>query len=213
MLVVVPLGFFTLSKKRFSGQRVKLWSESACAPKHQDGDSSIDNKFASFCRDCETCLHMCKEPGTIFFFFHLHPMQVPHPPRAQGQTEGLGGIQRRARREAGPGKIMQKSPKTCHFKPVWLIFIIPQTGTESVYTEFGDHEIMFHVSTLLPFNPEDRQQVFIMKLLDTCNYFCLENFPPVLVAQNKKEGTATLSNTVVSFSVPSNVSGVCSCGG
>ena len=33
------------------------------------------------------------------------------------------------------------------------------TGTESVYTLFEDHQIMFHVSTLLPFSQEDTQQV------------------------------------------------------
>ena len=35
------------------------------------------------------------------------------------------------------------------------------TGTESVYTLFEDHQIMFHVSTLLPFSQEDTQQVRI----------------------------------------------------
>ena len=33
------------------------------------------------------------------------------------------------------------------------------TGEESVYTVFEGHEIMFHVSTLLPYTPEQRQQV------------------------------------------------------
>ena len=34
-----------------------------------------------------------------------------------------------------------------------------QTGTHSVYTAFEEHEIMFHVSTMLPYSSEDRQQV------------------------------------------------------
>lgn len=34
-----------------------------------------------------------------------------------------------------------------------------QTGTESVYTVFRDREIMFHVSTKLPFTEGDTQQV------------------------------------------------------
>ncbi len=34
-----------------------------------------------------------------------------------------------------------------------------QTGLWSVYTEFEEHEIMFHVSTLLPYDEDDRQQV------------------------------------------------------
>jgi Rap/ran-GAP/Rap/Ran-GAP protein dimerization domain len=33
------------------------------------------------------------------------------------------------------------------------------TGAESVFTEFRDHEIMFHVSTLLPHTPADPQQI------------------------------------------------------
>lgn len=33
------------------------------------------------------------------------------------------------------------------------------TGTHSVYTKFRDKEIMFHVSTLLPYSNNDRQQL------------------------------------------------------
>ena len=33
------------------------------------------------------------------------------------------------------------------------------TGTHSVYTKFSDNEIMFHVSTLLPFEESDSQKV------------------------------------------------------
>lgn len=33
------------------------------------------------------------------------------------------------------------------------------TGAESVYTQYMDKEIMFHVSTLLPFSHADSQQV------------------------------------------------------
>jgi signal-induced proliferation-associated 1 like protein 3 len=33
------------------------------------------------------------------------------------------------------------------------------TGTHSVFTEWNNNEIMFHVSTMLPFNPLDKQQV------------------------------------------------------
>lgn len=33
------------------------------------------------------------------------------------------------------------------------------TGTDSVYTSFNDCEIMFHVSTLLPYTPNNRQQL------------------------------------------------------
>ncbi len=34
-----------------------------------------------------------------------------------------------------------------------------QTGTESVYEQFNNHEIMFHVSTLLPYSKIERQQL------------------------------------------------------
>ena len=33
------------------------------------------------------------------------------------------------------------------------------TGTTSVYTVFEGHEVMFHVSTMLPYSKENRQQV------------------------------------------------------
>ena len=33
------------------------------------------------------------------------------------------------------------------------------TGEKSVYTTFEGHEVMFHVSTMLPFTEDDRQQV------------------------------------------------------
>lgn len=33
------------------------------------------------------------------------------------------------------------------------------TGKHSIYTTWRDYEIMFHVSTYLPFSPFDRQQV------------------------------------------------------
>ncbi|XP_029648674.1 signal-induced proliferation-associated 1-like protein 2 isoform X2 [Octopus sinensis] len=33
------------------------------------------------------------------------------------------------------------------------------TGTHSIYATFNDYEIMFHVSTLLPFTPSNRQQL------------------------------------------------------
>ena len=37
------------------------------------------------------------------------------------------------------------------------------TGEESVYTTHEEHEIMFHVSTMLPFSAEDSQQVRLNK--------------------------------------------------
>ena len=51
------------------------------------------------------------------------------------------------------------------------------TGKESVYTEFEGNEIMFHVSTLLPYSNNDHQQVSCpsnvtnvgIKLIEHCN--------------------------------------------
>lgn len=37
-----------------------------------------------------------------------------------------------------------------------------QTGTESVYTNFHNKEIMFHVSTKLPYTEGDTQQVHML---------------------------------------------------
>lgn len=34
-----------------------------------------------------------------------------------------------------------------------------QTGIESIYEQFNNHEIMFHVSTLLPHSKSERQQL------------------------------------------------------
>ncbi len=33
------------------------------------------------------------------------------------------------------------------------------TGTESVYTVYEGHEIMFHISTMLPYSQDNKQQV------------------------------------------------------
>ena len=39
------------------------------------------------------------------------------------------------------------------------------TGVWSLYTTLGECEIMFHVSTLLPFTANNRQQVFSLNLI------------------------------------------------
>jgi hypothetical protein len=33
------------------------------------------------------------------------------------------------------------------------------TGTHSIFTKYRDYSIMFHVSTMLPFTPDDPQQI------------------------------------------------------
>lgn len=50
------------------------------------------------------------------------------------------------------------------------------TGTHSLYTTYKDHELMFHVSTLLPYTPNNRQQVsFLIVNNFTKNIFIKEN--------------------------------------
>ncbi len=44
--------------------------------------------------------------------------------------------------------------------PILLFFpAADSTGTHSLYTTYKDYEIMFHVSTLLPYTPNNKQQV------------------------------------------------------
>ena len=40
-----------------------------------------------------------------------------------------------------------------------LYFTDDTTGIHSVYTIYQGHEIMFHVSTMLPYSKENKQQV------------------------------------------------------
>lgn len=42
---------------------------------------------------------------------------------------------------------------------VLSLLLADSTGEYSVYTEFRDAEVMFHISTLLPFTPTNKQQV------------------------------------------------------
>lgn len=37
--------------------------------------------------------------------------------------------------------------------------VADSTGTHSLYTTYKDYEIMFHVSTMLPYTPNNKQQV------------------------------------------------------
>lgn len=39
------------------------------------------------------------------------------------------------------------------------------TGEYSIYTEYHSHEVMFHVSTMLPFTPNNKQQVSLKKIV------------------------------------------------
>lgn len=42
------------------------------------------------------------------------------------------------------------------------------TGTHSLYTTYKDYELMFHVSTMLPYTPNNRQQVSETVRLKLC---------------------------------------------
>jgi hypothetical protein len=39
------------------------------------------------------------------------------------------------------------------------------TGTHSVFGKYGSYNIMFHVSTLMPFTPNEKQQVLSLRFL------------------------------------------------
>ena len=43
--------------------------------------------------------------------------------------------------------------------PFFFPFLGDKTGTHSVYTTWHNHEIMYHVANLIPFNPSDPQQL------------------------------------------------------
>lgn len=57
--------------------------------------------------------------------------------------------------------------QTCHGVFSWsmrhlravISFSADSTGTHSLYTTYKDYEIMFHVSTMLPYTPNNKQQV------------------------------------------------------
>ena len=42
---------------------------------------------------------------------------------------------------------------------VTLIDLANNTGTQSIYTKWQGYEVMYHVATLLPYRPEDPQQL------------------------------------------------------
>lgn len=47
----------------------------------------------------------------------------------------------------------------CKFFPSVFFFTADSTGTHSLYTRYQDYEIMFHVSTMLPYTANNTQQV------------------------------------------------------
>ena len=51
------------------------------------------------------------------------------------------------------------------------------TGTHSYFKSFEEHQVMFHVSTLLPFFPEDAQQVRnVSKTIFECFAFIYSSY-------------------------------------
>lgn len=56
----------------------------------------------------------------------------------------------------------------------FLLTIADSTGTHSLYTTYKDYEIMFHVSTMLPYTPNNKQQVRDA----LSSVFLLPAFPP-----------------------------------
>lgn len=57
---------------------------------------------------------------------------------------------------------------------IFPIFAGDMTGKYSIYTLYEGHEIMFHVSTLLPFSRDNRQQVCFV-------VFAMRIFPRIIL--------------------------------
>lgn len=58
---------------------------------------------------------------------------------------------------------------------MYFFFAADTTGLESVYTVYEGHEVMFHVSTLLPYTPDNRQQVRAWRHHETVTSY--QHFP------------------------------------
>lgn len=57
---------------------------------------------------------------------------------------------------------------------LWLFCLLgDMTGRYSVYTIYEGHEIMFHVSTLLPYSKDNRQQVQMTPYSMLCKSFLI----------------------------------------
>ena len=60
------------------------------------------------------------------------------------------------------------------------------TGPESVYTTHEEHEIMFHVSTLLPFSQDDKQQV----MKNSTKFYFYQDFNQLNILFHDYNGTS-----------------------
>lgn len=54
---------------------------------------------------------------------------------------------------------LETVPKTSTDPRTLFCVAADSTGTHSLYTTYKDYELMFHVSTMLPYTPNNRQQV------------------------------------------------------
>lgn len=55
--------------------------------------------------------------------------------------------------------VSERSPSSCLTCSCNCLSLADSTGTHSLYTTYKDYELMFHVSTMLPHMPKNRQQV------------------------------------------------------
>uniref|UniRef100_A0A3Q3KS83 Signal-induced proliferation-associated 1 like 1 n=1 Tax=Mastacembelus armatus TaxID=205130 RepID=A0A3Q3KS83_9TELE len=60
------------------------------------------------------------------------------------------------------------------------------TGTHSLYTTYKDYEIMFHVSTMLPYTPNNKQQVFILDIILNTQ-FLQDSYDTVVAVTRSKD--------------------------
>jgi len=91
----------------------------------------------------------------FFVIFNTHLIYIPTPyhPQRSKQFPQLSLT-----------NVFHKYVNKLRYKNVWYIILCigDMTGEYSVYTIYEGHEIMFHVSTMLPYSKDNRQQVNII---------------------------------------------------
>lgn len=56
----------------------------------------------------------------------------------------------------------------CHtVNYTFSLLVDDTTGIHSIYTVYQGHELMFHVSTMLPYSKENKQQVSLITMITT----------------------------------------------
>ncbi len=81
----------------------------------------------------------------------------------QGWAGYRGGLDTKSRTNKQKKHVFTDQRKNIFFKEFSLcsffICLDDTTGINSIYTVYQGHELMFHVSTMLPYSKENKQQV------------------------------------------------------